>query len=45
MNPHNLSQYLKMSMSLSLVPEVTYPSTAVMLLVWNVASSDATMDD
>jgi hypothetical protein len=39
MKPHNLSQYFKMGLSLSLVPKVTYPSTAVVLLIGNVEAA------
>jgi len=40
MEPHNPSPHLKMRVHLSLLPKVTYPSSAMMLLplTWNMAN-------
>jgi len=47
MDPHNLSQHLKMGVPLLLLPKVTDPLAAVTLQpsTWNIASNDAPQDE
>jgi hypothetical protein len=43
MDPHNLSLHLQMGVPLLLLPKVTDPSAAVMMLplTWHMANNDA----